>query len=99
MNKRLVLIATVSFSVAAACLLLAVLVATLAGGDYRSWAAMTRTCAAAPWTKKAAQPGTADLGWSGSDIVRIKIPVRVQYRPGPKPQATISGDAQLGSHV
>jgi Putative auto-transporter adhesin, head GIN domain len=101
MNKRLVLIAAVSFSVAAACALLTVLTsaAGLVGGDYRSWLATTRTCAAMPWVKKAAEPRTADLGWSGSDVVKIRIPAQVHYQPGPTAQASVSGDAELVSHV
>jgi hypothetical protein len=99
MNKRLGWIAAVSFSIAAACGLLGSLVASLAGGDYRSWAARTGRCVVMPWAKKAAEPGTADLAWSGSDVVKIRIPARVHYQPGPTPQATVSGDAELVSHV
>jgi hypothetical protein len=101
MNKRLAWIAVVSLTVSAACALLAVLTsaAGLVGGDYRSWAATTRSCAAMPWAKKAGEPRTVDLEWSGSDVVKIKIPARVHYQPGPKPQASVSGDAELVSHV
>jgi hypothetical protein len=99
MNKRLGWIAAVSLSIAAACGLLVLLAATLIGGDYRSWAAGTGRCAAMPWAKKAAEPRTADLEWSGSDVVNIRIPARVHYQPGPKPQASVSGDAELVSHV
>ena len=42
---------------------------------------------------------TVDLEWLGSDAVKIKIPAQVHYRPGPKPQASVSGDADLVSHV
>jgi hypothetical protein len=99
MNKRLGWIAAVSLSISAACGLLALLVAILVGGDYRSWAARTGSCAAMPWAKKATEPGTADLEWSGSDVVKIRIPARVHYQPGPKPQATVSGNAEVVSHV
>src|SRR5207253_5841097 len=101
MNKRLVLIAAVSLSVAAACALLAVVTSATGwgDGDYRAWAATTRRCATMPWAKKAADPRTVDLEWSGSDVVKIKIPARVHYQPGPKPQAIVSGDAELVSHV
>jgi Putative auto-transporter adhesin, head GIN domain len=101
MNRRLVLIAAVSLSVAAACALLTVLTsaAGLVGIDYRSWAARTGSCAATPWAKKAAELRTADLEWSGSDVVKIRIPARVHYQPGPKAQAIVSGDAELVSHV
>jgi hypothetical protein len=103
MNKRLAWIAVVSLSVSAACGLVAVLTSTTGfiGSDYRSWAATTRSCAAMPWAKKAGsgEPRTVDLEWSGSDVVKIKIPARVHYQPGPKPQASVSGDAELVSHV
>ena len=103
MNKRLVLIAGVSLSVSAACALLVVLTSATdwVDGDYRSWAATTRSCAAMPWAKKAGsgEPRTVDLEWSGSDAVKINIPARVHYQPGPKAQASVSGDAELVSHV
>jgi hypothetical protein len=60
-----------------------------------------RSCAAMPWTKKT-RPGerrTVDLEWPGSDVIKIKIPAQVHYQPGPKPQASVSGDADLVSHV
>jgi hypothetical protein len=54
-----------------------------------------------PWAKKAgaSEPRTVDLEWPGSDAVRVDIPARVYYQPGPKPQASVSGDAELVSHV
>jgi Putative auto-transporter adhesin, head GIN domain len=103
MNKRLAWIAVVSLSVSAACGLLAVLTSETAwvGVDHRSWAATTRTCAAMPWAKTAgsSEPRIVDLEWSGSDTVNVKIPARVHYQPGPKPQASVSGDAELVGHV
>jgi Putative auto-transporter adhesin, head GIN domain len=101
MNKRLALIAVVSLSVSAACGLLAVLTSASVGGDHRSWAATTRTCAAMLWAKTAgsSEPRIVDLEWSGSDTVNVKIPARVHYRPGPKSQASVSGDAELVGHV
>jgi Putative auto-transporter adhesin, head GIN domain len=100
MNGRLIRIALVSLSIAAACGIFTVL--TFAtdwmNGDYRSWAGTMRSCA---WSKKtgAGERRTVDLEWLGSDAVRIKIPARVHYQPGPKPQASVSGDADLVSHV
>src|SRR5262249_53800382 len=67
-------------------------------GDYRSWAAPLRTCAAAKKTG-AGERRTVDLEWLGSDAVKIKIPGQVHYQPGPKPQASVSGDADLVDHV
>jgi hypothetical protein len=107
MTTRLGWIAAVSFGISAACGLLAVLVATLAGGDHRSWAAATRTCAAMLWARKsdiqdgmnANESRTVDLEWGGSDAVKVNIPARVHYQPGPKAQASVSGNAELVSHV
>ena len=101
MNKRLAFIAVVSLSVSAACGLLAVLTSASVGGDHRSWAATTRTCAAMLRAKTAgsSEPRIVDLEWSGSDTVNVKIPARVHYQPGPKSQASVSGDAELVGHV
>jgi Putative auto-transporter adhesin, head GIN domain len=99
MNSRLVRIAGVSLSVSAVCALAVVLTSTtgLVDVNYRSWAAAARGCAA----KKASsgEPRTVDLAWSGSDAVKIRIPARVHFQPGPKPQASVSGDAELVGHV
>jgi Putative auto-transporter adhesin, head GIN domain len=98
MNKRLAWIALVSFSVSLACALAVLALAPAwVDSDYRSWAATIRGCAA----KKAGsgEPRTVDLEWSGSDVVKIRIPARVHYQPGPKPQASVSGGAELVSHV
>jgi hypothetical protein len=103
MNKRLVSIAMVSLGVSAACAVLVALTSATdwVDGDYRSWAGTTRSCAVIPWAKKAGsgEPRTVDLEWSGSDAVKVKLPARVHYQPGPKAQASVSGDAELVSHV
>jgi Putative auto-transporter adhesin, head GIN domain len=109
MNKRLAWIALVSFCISAACVLLAVLTsATGSFGDQRSWAATTRSCAAMLWGKRtagqddgarASEPRIVDLEWRGSDAVKVDIPARVHYQPGPTAQASVSGDAELVSHV
>jgi hypothetical protein len=103
MNKRLAGIALVSLSIAAACGIVTVLTSATdwIDGDYRSWAGTMRSCAAMPWAKKtgSGERRTVDLEWLGSDTIKIKIPAQVHYQPGPKPQATISGDADLVSHV
>jgi len=54
-----------------------------------------------PWAKEAGKDNrrTVDLEWRGSDAVRITIPARVEYHPGPQAQASVSGDAELISHV
>jgi putative autotransporter adhesin-like protein len=103
MNGRLAGIAVVSLSIAAACGIFAVLTSATGwiDGDYRSWAGTLRSCAAMPWSKKtgSGERRTIDLEWLGSDVVKIKIPAQVHYQPGPKPQASVSGDADLVSHV
>ncbi|MBV8908087.1 MAG: DUF2807 domain-containing protein [Sphingomonas sp.] len=90
----------VSLSIAALCGIVTFLSSATdwINGDYRSWAAPLRSCA---WAKKtgAGERRTVDLEWPGSDAVKIKIPARVLYQPGPKPQASVSGDADLVSHV
>src|SRR2546429_4410690 len=103
MNRCLLGIAMVSLSIAAACGIVTVLVSATdwIDGDSRSWAGTRGRCAAMPWSKKpgAAERRTIDLAWAGSDAVQIRIPAQVHYQPGPKPQASVSGDADLVSHV
>jgi hypothetical protein len=102
MNRRLAVIAAVSLSIAVVCGIVIVLTSATdwIDGDYRSWAGSLRTCTA-PWSKKAGagERRTVDLEWPGSDIIKIKIPAQVHYHPGLKPQASVSGDADLVSHV
>jgi hypothetical protein len=89
---------------AAACVSLAVLTSATGwvGGD-ESWAATIRTCAAMPWANKAgvsaSEARSVDLEWRGSAAVKVNIPARVHYQPGPNAQASVSGDAELVSHV
>ena len=103
MNKRLVSIAAASLCVSGACALVVVFAsaADWMDGGSRSWAAAARGCAARPWSKAAGtgEARSADLGWGGSDAVKVNIPARVQYQPGPTAQASVSGDAELVSHV
>jgi putative autotransporter adhesin-like protein len=103
MNKRLVGIAVVSLSVSAACALLVALTSATdwADGGYRSWAATTQSCAVMPSAKKtgSSEPRVVDIEWPGSDTVKVNIPARVHYQPGAKAQASVSGDAELASHV
>jgi Putative auto-transporter adhesin, head GIN domain len=103
MNRRLLGIAMVSLSIAAACGILTVLVSATdwIDGDSRSWAGTLGRCAAMPWSTKtgAGERRTIDLAWAGGDAVQIRIPAQVHYQPGPKPQASVSGDAELVSHV
>jgi hypothetical protein len=108
MNKRLAWIALVSLGISAICVLTVLSLATSRLGDEYAWAEKLRTCGAMPWarnagsdrsTAQAAAARTADLEWPGGDAVKINIPARVHYRPGPKPQASVSGDAEMIGHV
>ena len=100
MNRRLGVIAVVSLSIAAACGIVTVMASATdwINGDFRSWAGSMRSCA---WAKKtgSGEQRNVDLEWPGSDAVKINIPAQVHYQPGPKPQASVSGDADLVSHV
>ncbi|RXT42791.1 GIN domain-containing protein [Bradyrhizobium betae] len=100
MNRRLMRIALVSLSIAAACGIVTVLTSATGwiDGDARSWAAPLRTCASAKKTSSG-ERRTVDLDWGGSDAIKIKIPAKVHYQPGPKPQASVSGNADLVDHV
>ena len=102
MNKRLVSIALMSLSISAACALAVALASATdwVDGDYRSLVA-TAGCATAPWVKTAGsgEHRSLDLAWGGSNAVKVNIPARVQYQPGPTAQASVSGDADLVSHV
>jgi Putative auto-transporter adhesin, head GIN domain len=100
MNRRLIGIALVSLSIAAACGIITVLTSATdwINGDYRSWAAPLRTCASAQKTGSG-ERRTVDLEWLGTDAIKIRIPAQVHYQPGPKPQASVSGDADLVDHV
>ncbi|MGY3698405.1 hypothetical protein ACVIGA_008485 [Bradyrhizobium sp. USDA 3240] len=100
MRRRLLGIAVVSLSIASACAIVTVLTTATdwVNGDYRSWAGTLRSCASAK-TIGAGERRTVDLDWAGSDVVKIKIPAQVHYQPGPKPQASVTGDADLVGHV
>jgi hypothetical protein len=102
MNRRLAVIAAVSLGIALVCGIVIVITSATdwIDGDYKSWAGSFRGCAA-PWSKKASsgERRTVDLEWPGSDVIKIKLPAQVHYHPGPTPQASVSGDADLVSHV
>jgi len=107
MTRHLALIAFALFAVAAACGLV-VLVTPVPGstGGQRSWAATTWACTEMLWRKKAdlhrdaaSEPRTVDLEWQGGEAIRVDVPARVYYQPGPKAQASVSGEAELVSHV
>ncbi|MDA9410697.1 GIN domain-containing protein [Bradyrhizobium sp. CCBAU 45384] len=100
MRRRLLGIAMLSLGIAAACGVIAVLTSATEwmDGDHRSWAGTLRSCAAAK-PAGASERRTVDLAWAGSDAVKIRIPAQVHYQPGPKPQASVNGDAELVSHV
>ena len=100
MRRRLLGIAMLSLGIAAACAIITVLTSATEwmDGDHRSWAGTLRSCASAK-TAGASERRTVDLEWAGGDAVKIRIPAQVHYQPGPKPQASVSGNAELVSHV
>jgi hypothetical protein len=102
MNRRLLSIAAMSLSVSAACGLVVVWASATAwvNGDDQSLLG-TAGCATLPWMKSTGtgERRSVDLAWDGSDAVKVRIPARVQYQPGPKAQASVSGDADLVGHV
>jgi hypothetical protein len=46
-----------------------------------------------------AERRTVDLEWIASDAIKIRIPAQVYYQPGSKPEASVTGDPDLVSHV
>jgi hypothetical protein len=108
MNGRLRRIATTSLIVAVACLVLG---ASLGGlgwadgamsgldwkGGRHGWWRMSQLSCSTP------QPGgeqsTVTLPWEASDSLDISLPASVDYQPGPKAEAVVSGDAELVKHV
>lgn len=98
MNSRLARIAVVSFGITLACWAAIALSSGMGWIDDSPAWAIVRGCGPSLWTR----PGeikTIDLAWSGSDAVTVNIPAHVYYQPGSKAQASISGDAELISHV
>jgi hypothetical protein len=98
MKSRLAWIALVSFGITLACWAAVALSSAMGWIDDDPTWAVVRGCAPAMWTR----PGeikTIDLAWAGSDAVTINIPARVHFQPGPKAEASISGDAEVVSHV
>ena len=108
MNGRLGRIADVSLSIAAACGIVKALSSAqdwVEGDDLPwtkiAWTGTSRSCGAMPRSNKAdaRERRTVDIAWPGGDAVRIRIPAHVHFQPGPTPQASVSGDADLVSHV
>jgi hypothetical protein len=100
MNRRLLKIAVVSLSLAAACWIFVMLswATDWTGGDAHAWSGIMQICSPA---KKASwgERRSVDLAWAGSDAIKIIIPAQVQYQPGPKPTASVIGGADTVSHV
>ncbi|MGY3449743.1 GIN domain-containing protein [Bradyrhizobium sp. USDA 4353] len=113
MNGRLGRIAAASFSVAATCAIITVLASASdwidgdelpwAGRPWvgRTWAAASHGCGGMPGASgvETRERRTADLAWSGGDAIKIRIPAQVHYQPGPSPQASVTGRADLVGHV
>ncbi|MGY4304250.1 hypothetical protein ACVIJ6_001493 [Bradyrhizobium sp. USDA 4369] len=113
MSGRLGQVAGVSLSIAALCGIITALASAQDWADFgaspwrglswvrTSWAGASRNCAALPWSNRTGsrERRTVDLAWSGGDAVRISIPAQVHFKPGPAPQASVTGDADLIDHV
>ena len=98
MNSRLAWIAVVSFGITLACWGVAALSSTMGWIDDNPAWSVVRGCAPMLWTRPG-EAKTIDLAWRGSDAVTINIPAHIYYQPGPKAEASVSGDAELIGHV
>jgi len=104
MNRRLAWTAAIALTTSAVSLVAAAWIASAA--PHRSTG-----CLRIPFTRilgldpspgddgRSGQPGTVTLPWDGSDTIAINLPATVQYKPGAKAEAIISGDSGLIRHV
>jgi Putative auto-transporter adhesin, head GIN domain len=101
MNGHLARIAMVSFGIAAICLVLGALTGGLsfAGQNHRWWRVAALGCAGTPSGASDGRQDSVTLAWEATDRLDIDLPATVDYRPGPKGEAVVSGDAGLISHV
>jgi hypothetical protein len=111
MSRRLARFAVISLAVSAVCFGLAARLAPgLNDSDPRrvgSCSALTHMLdligagddAGADSNADGSGPSTASLAWEPRDRIDIALPAQVSYRPGPQPEATVSGDARLIAHV
>jgi hypothetical protein len=110
MTARLAWIAIVSFTTSAVCLGLATWISgtSALGHLHRPWA-VGPSCLASPLAhifarddapaREAVQPATIKLDWDGGDMIDIKLPAKVFYQPGPRPEASVTGDPDVIRHV
>jgi hypothetical protein len=100
MNERLARIAMVSLVVSVTCLLLAAWSGGLgyAGQKHRWWLWSELSCKGQPNAGDGRQ-SSVNLAWDAGDRLDIDLPAVVDYRPGPKAEAVISGDSWLLQHV
>ncbi len=109
MTARLAWIALISLITSATCLVLASWISgtSVLGRLDRPWA-MGQSCWSAPLarlfggnepTRDAVQPATAKLNWDGDDMIEIRLSAKVFYQPGPRPEATVTGDPDFIRYV
>jgi hypothetical protein len=112
MTRRLAHFAIIALAVSAVCLGLA---ARLGAGLSESWPQRVGSCTALTYMLDLVgaaddEPGgsnndaigcppAATMAWEPTDSLDIRLPAQVSYRPGPQPEATVSGEARLISHV
>jgi hypothetical protein len=110
MNGHLGRIATTSLIVAIACLILGVSFGGLGWADgsmggfgwkggfgRHGWWRMSQLSCSTP--QPGGQQTTVTLPWDAGDSLDISLPADVDYQPGPKAEAVVSGDAELVQHV
>lgn len=104
MNRRLAWTAAIALTTSAVSLVAAAWIASAAPhratGCLRIPFARTLGLDPSPGDAgRSGQPGTVTLPWDGGDTIAINLPATVQYKPGAKAEAIISGDSGLIRHV
>jgi hypothetical protein len=107
MTARLAWIALISLITSAACLVLASWMSGTSVLD-RPWA-VGQSCWSTPLARLFAsgdepardvgQPTTVKLDWDGDDMVDIRLSAKVFYQPGPRPEASVTGDPDFIRYV
>jgi hypothetical protein len=110
MTARLAWIALISFTISAVCLVLATWMSgtSVIGRIHRPWA-VGQSCWSNPLVRlfvsedeparDAVQPATVKLDWDGDDMIDIRLSAKVFYQPGPRPEASVTGDPDFIRHV
>ena len=103
MNRRLAWTAAIAIATSAVSLVAAAWIASAA--PHRATGCLhipfARTLGLDPSgdDARSGQPGTVTIPWDGGDTIAINLPATVQYKPGAKAEAIISGDGGLIRHV